>query len=63
MASFIFLAVAYDGGWPVLSLTVSSPTKSVGELLIAEMAEEVEQKPQTKLLPWLGFEGQRSGVL
>src|SRR5688572_26057368 len=40
VSDFIFLASVYEGGWPVLSLTVSSSHRqcSVSVLIIAELA-------------------------
>ena len=40
VSDFIFLASAYEGGWPVLSLAVSSSHRqcTVSVLIIAELA-------------------------
>ena len=61
VSDFIFLASAYEGGWPILSLTVSSSrwqrTVSVFIIHVAELAGvQVEYKALTKVLPWTGFE-------
>ena len=63
VSDFIFLASAYELGWSVLSLTISSShwQRTVSVLIIAELERApVEQKSQTKFLPWPGFQPQNS---
>ena len=64
LATSFFLASTYKDRWPVFSLTDSSShwqcTVNV-LIVIAELARvQMEQKSQTKFLPWSGFEPRTS---
>lgn len=59
VSSCIFFVLAYDGGRPVLSLTVSpSHQQYMASLIIAaELARgDVEQSTRKQFQPWWGFE-------
>ena len=59
VSDFIFLASAYAGGWPVISVTVSSShwQCAVSGLIIAELDRGSRRSRNLKkFLPWPGFD-------
>jgi len=60
LATSFFLAMAYEGGWPVLSLAVSSShwQSAVSVLLIDELAmgRRWNRNLEPKFLSWPWFE-------
>src|SRR5678816_1871320 len=58
VSGFIFLASAYEGGWPVLSLAVLSSDRPclISVFIIAELSRGHRWNRIWKVLPWRGFE-------